>query len=215
MQFSIDSAIDGALLVSEITFKNNAHSDKLWRERLDPLIDSIAKTDTLETLRDDPEIQATKAGYKHVGKDPSRYRPSSDSLWRRVIKGKGLYAVNTLVDLNNDLSLRLHFPLGSYDLDQLVAPLKYTVAPAGATYPGIGKAAIDLANSLVLKDAKGFFGSPTADSTRAMITEDTTHALVVVYAFGEFDTQQIQAAVADSCKTYLDDCTVVDQFSVK
>lgn len=215
MQFSINPAIDGALLATEITFKNTAHSDKLWRERLDPLIDSIAKKDTLETLRDNPEIQATKAGYKHVGKDPSRYRPSSDSLWRRVIKGKGLYAVNTLVDLNNDLSLRLHFPLGSYDLDQLVAPLVYTVAPAGATYPGIGKAAIDLANGLVLKDAKGFFGSPTADSTRAMITENTTHALVVVYAFGEFDASQIQTIVADSCQTYLDDCTVVDQFNVK
>lgn len=89
------------------------------------------------------------------------------------------------------------------------------MATAGATYACIGKAAIDLANGLVLKDAKGFFGSPTADSTRAMITEDTTHALVVVYAFGEFDTQQIQATVAESCKTYLDDCTVVDQFSVK
>ncbi|WP_225420781.1 hypothetical protein [Lacticaseibacillus porcinae] len=56
MQFSIDPAIDGALLVSEITFKNTAHSDKLWRERLDPLIDAIANKDTLETLRDDPEI---------------------------------------------------------------------------------------------------------------------------------------------------------------
>ncbi len=132
-----------------------------------------------------------------------------------MIKGKGLYAVNNLVDLNNELSLRLHLPLGSYDLDQLETPLTYTVAPAGATYPGIGKAAIDLANGLVLKDAKGFFGSPTADSTRAMITENTTHALVVVYAFGEFDASQIQKTVADSCKTYLGDCRVVDQFTVK
>lgn len=106
MIFSIDPTIDGALLVSEITFKNTAHSDSLWHDRLDPLIDEIANRDNLATLRDNPAIQATKAGYKHVGKDPSRYRPSSDSLWRRVIKGKGLYAVNTLVDLNNELSLR-------------------------------------------------------------------------------------------------------------
>lgn len=215
MIFTIDPTIDGALLVSEITFKNTAHSDSLWHERLDPLIDEIANRDNLEALRDNPAIQATKAGYKHVGKDPSRYRPSSDSLWRRVIKGKGLYAVNTLVDLNNELSLRLHLPLGSYDLDHLVAPLAYTVAPAGATYPGIGKAAIDLANGLVLKDANGFFGSPTADSTRAMITEDTTHALVIVYAFGEFDAPKIQAMVTDRCQTYLEDCTVAEQFVVK
>lgn len=59
MNFSIDSAIDGALLVSEITFKNTAHSDQLWQERLEPLINTMAEHDTLETLRADPAIQAT------------------------------------------------------------------------------------------------------------------------------------------------------------
>ncbi len=128
-----------------------------------------------------------------------------------MIKGKGLYQVNNLVDLNNDLSLRLHFPLGSYDLDQLQPPLSYTVAPSGATYPGIGKAAIDLTNSLVLADQIGFFGSPTADSTRAMITPATTHALVVVYAFGDYDATNVQSMVKTACLTYLTDCTVLQQ----
>ncbi|WP_203650026.1 phenylalanine--tRNA ligase beta subunit-related protein [Secundilactobacillus yichangensis] len=132
-----------------------------------------------------------------------------------MIKGKGLCQVNTLVDLNNDLSLRLHLPLGSDDLDQLTSPLTYTVAPAGATYPGIGKAAIDLANGLVLADQNGFFGSPTADSTRAMIKEETTHALVVVYAFSKVDEDTIQNVVADACRNFLDDCTVVSQQIVK
>ncbi|WP_461214747.1 B3/B4 domain-containing protein [Lacticaseibacillus sp. GG6-2] len=215
MAWTIDKTIEGELLTTEIRFKNTKHSDKLWQERLDPLLTRIAAEDTLAILRADPAIQATKAGYKHVGKDPSRYRPSSDSLWRRAIKGKGLYQVNTLVDLNNDLSLRFHLPLGSYDLEQLQPPLAYTVAPAGATYPGIGKAAIDLGNGLALQDQQGFFGSPTADSTRAMITEATTHALVVVYAFGNVDEAAIQATVATSCQEYLDDCTVVAQEIVK
>lgn len=211
MEFSLNPLIDGSLVVTEITFKNAAHSDQLWAERLNPLIEHIATTDTLANLNANPAIQATKAGYKHVGKDPSRYRPASDSLWRRVIKGKGLYQVNNLVDLNNDLSLRLHFPLGSYDLDQLEPPLSYTVAPAGATYPGIGKAAIDLTNSLVLADQTGFFGSPTEDSTRAMITPATTHALVVVYAFGTYDAAKVQSMVKTACLTYLTDCTVLQQ----
>lgn len=41
-----------------------------------------------------------------------------------------------------------------------------------------------------------------------MITENTTQALVVVYAFGEFDAQAFQLAVAESCST-------VEQFAVK
>lgn len=116
-----------------------------------------------------------------------------------------------MVKLNNDLSLRLHFPLGSYDLDQLQPPLSYPVAPVEATYPGIGKAAIDLTNSLVWANQNGFFGSPTADSTQAMMTPATTHTLVVVDAFNAYNAAKVQTMVNAARLTDLTDCTVHQQ----
>ncbi|MFD1485738.1 B3/4 domain-containing protein [Lacticaseibacillus baoqingensis] len=211
MEFSIDPQIQGGLALTMLEFINHDECPALWQEKLTPLLAQIAAHDDLATLRADPAIQATKAAYKAVGKDPSRYRPSSDSLWRRVINHKGLYHVNALVDLNNALSLQLHLPIGSYDQAQLTPPLRYTVAEAGASYPGIGKAAIDLSQGLVLADAKGYFGSPTADSNRAMITGNTRQALMVVYLFGACDPEAIQQLVANQAQHYLDQAQVLQQ----
>jgi DNA/RNA-binding domain of Phe-tRNA-synthetase-like protein len=201
--------------VTAITFENQLSTD-LWATEIQPLLTEIEQQDDLETIRENPRIQATKQAYKALGKDPARFRPSSDSLWRRVAKGKGLYQVNPLVDLNNYLSLQFKVPLGSYDQAALQAPVQLTKGAVGATYPGIGKKAINLDNLLVLADVKGPFGSPTADSTRAMITEQTTSALVVVYGFGltEAELQQCQTDVATAVTTYLKAATVEKQFTI-
>lgn len=201
--------------VTALTFKNQFKTD-LWTTAIQPLLTKIEQQDDLVTIRENPRIQATKQAYKALGKDPARFRPSSDSLWRRVVKGKGLYQVNPLVDLNNYLSLQFKIPLGSYDQAALQPPVQLTQGTPGTTYPGIGKSAINLDHLLVLTDAQGAFGSPTADSTRAMITAQTTTALIVVYGFGLTATelQQCQQTVATAVTTYLEAATINEQFSV-
>ncbi len=57
-------------------------------------------------------IEASRKAYRACGKDPTRYRLSSESLLRRVLKGKGLYKVNNIVDINNLLSLKYHYSIG-------------------------------------------------------------------------------------------------------
>ena len=71
-----------------------------------------------EDLAAIPEIIAARNGYRAIGKDPSRYRPSQEALLRRVMQGKGLFKINSVVDVNNLISLRSRNSLGSYDLDQ-------------------------------------------------------------------------------------------------
>ena len=202
-----------SLLTTEITFENQSVIASLWDEQLNPLMAQMRQSDTLETIKDNPAIVATKAAYRQLGKDPSRFRPASDSLWRRVVKGQGLYQVNGLVDLNNYLSLRHHLPFGSYDLDTLQGDLRLTTGAAGETYPGIGKRAINLEHLLVLADDAGPFGSPTSDSTRAMITEETQRALVVGYGFdvSAHVQTQVQHQVAELAQRYLPHCVVTAQ----
>ena len=42
------------------------------------------------SVLESPQILATRAAYKALGKDPARYRGSAEALLRRVIAGKGL-----------------------------------------------------------------------------------------------------------------------------
>lgn len=130
-----------------------------------------------------PGIRGSRAAYKAFGRNPGRYRVSSEALIRRVRRGDELYHINSVVDVNNLLSVKSGLSVGSYDLDKLHGAITLRKAEAGEGYTGIGKDFIDMENMLVLADDDGIFGSSMSDSTRAMVTESTRHILVVVYCF--------------------------------
>ena len=86
-----------------------------------------------------PNIRESRAAYKVFGKDPSRYRVSSEALIRRIGQGKGLYEVNTVVDVNNLISVESGFSVGSYDTAHMEDDLVFRIGREGETYKGIGK----------------------------------------------------------------------------
>lgn len=128
-------------------------------------------------------IQSTRAAYKALGKDPNRYRCSAEAMCRRIAKERGLYYVNNVVDINNYLSISSGYSMGTYDVAQLEGEIVWMRAPEGTAYQGIGKDVLHLSALPVLFDAKGAFGNPTSDSTRAMITEESKEILLVYYCF--------------------------------
>jgi DNA/RNA-binding domain of Phe-tRNA-synthetase-like protein len=131
---------------------------------------------------DVPETEDARALYKAIGIDPTKTRPSSEALLRRVLKGDALYVVNTLVDAANLVSLKVQLPFGLYDRARVSPPIVLRRGRAGESYEGIRKAAVHLEGRPVLSDGDGPFGNPTSDSARSMITLETQGALVVVYA---------------------------------
>ncbi len=134
-------------------------------------------------------VAEVRRAFRALGKDPSRYRPSSEALLRRVAHGKGLFNVNNLVDTNNLVSLTSRFPAGAYDLARLEGAfedeIELRVGQDGETYEAIARGPLNLANLPVLCDSLGPFGSPTSDSARTMVTADCRDALLVLYGFGE------------------------------
>ncbi len=162
---------------------NTDHDPGLWA-RIDALAEGLSADLPVADIAALPAVVAQRAAYKALGKDPSRYRGSAEALLRRVAQGKGLYRVNTLVDLNNLLSLETGNPLGCYDRDRLEPPLLLRAGQAGESYPGIGKGALNIENLPVLADRQGPFGSPTSDSQRSAVGADTRQVLLVVFAFG-------------------------------
>jgi DNA/RNA-binding domain of Phe-tRNA-synthetase-like protein len=160
-------------------------------ELIDTLNSRAAEIAKMPDATSHPEIVATREAYKKLGKDPSRYRGSSEALVRRIVGGKGLYFINNLVDINNLVSLESFLPIGSYDLEKIDGEFAFRIGRTGESYKGIGKDVINIADLPVFADSRGPFGSPTSDSERAMITGSTKRFAMVLIAFsGTRDLQQ-------------------------
>jgi len=157
-------------------------SEYLWKV-INDYCDELGKSIKLEDLSSLERINDGRETYKKLGKAPSKYRLSSEALLRRVLQGKGMYKVNNIVDINNLISMRSKFPVGSYNTDNIFQPVYLRAGKAGAHYKGIGKESTNIENLPVLDDSEGSFGSPTSDSERAMITDAAKNILMCIYSF--------------------------------
>lgn len=119
--------------------------------------------------------------YRAIGLDPTKTRPSSEALLRRVLRGDPLPRIHALVDLCNWCSLEVQLPYGLYDLDRVRPPVEVRRGRPGEEYAGIRKDVVHLAGRLVVADAAGPFGNPSSDSARTMVTPGATRILVVVF----------------------------------
>ncbi|MGO8745460.1 MAG: B3/4 domain-containing protein [Thermoguttaceae bacterium] len=144
--------------------KVTQHDDRLWRE-IQANVDQIgSQLITMDELRKLPPIKATWDAYKSLGQDPTRDHGSAESLYRRIVQGKGLYEVNTIVDINNLVSLESMFSCGMTDLDQIEPPVEFRVGREDESYAGIGRGKIKLARIPVFADANGL--SPARPAIR-------------------------------------------------
>ena len=167
----------------EIYVHNSPYSAGLWGE-IDRLGQEFRQTLTTETLKDISGIAATRQVYRACGKDPSRYRPAAEALIRRILQGKQLYQINTLVDLVNLTSIRYGYSIGGFDADKFEGDtLTLGVGRAGEPYEGIGRGTINIEGLPVYRDAVGGVGTPTSDNERTKIQFSTTHLVVLVNGY--------------------------------
>jgi DNA/RNA-binding domain of Phe-tRNA-synthetase-like protein len=139
----------------------------------------------------DETVSAVRKMYYRIGWEPTRYRPSSEALVRRIIKGKGLYRINNLVDYGNLVSAKFHLPMGLYDLKRINGEIVFDVGKEGESYNGISKNEIHAEGKLILRDDEGIFGNPTADSLRTSILDNTKSALAVFFCPPEIDDEYL------------------------
>jgi DNA/RNA-binding domain of Phe-tRNA-synthetase-like protein len=141
------------------------------------------------------DVGPVRRMYSRVGLDPTRRRPSSEALLRRVRRGESLPRINSLVDVCNWCSLEFQLPYGLYDLDHVDAPITLRLGDPGEHYAGIGKDVVHVDGRLVLADRLGPFGNPSSDSARTMVTLATTRALVIIFAPREMPEGVVTRAV--------------------
>lgn len=155
-----------------------------------------------------PTIKETKEAYRKLGKDPSRYRPSAEALTRRIVKGKDLFWINNIVDILNLISLESGFSIGGYDADKIKGKVEFGIGKTDEPYEAIGRGSFNIENLPVFRDDRGAFGSPTSDSTKTMVTDQTTNFLMVIIDFAR--NKKLKETIERSSALYRQYAKVAD-----
>ena len=158
-------------------------SDDLLIKKLDAACNDFATSHKVEDISKLQVIADSRKAYKAIGKDPARYRLSSEALLRRIVKEKGIYKINNIVDINNLLSITSYYSICAFDISKLQAPVIFTVGTKEDEYYGIGRGLLNIENLPVFEDQIGKFGSPTSDSERVKITNETSSVSMNIISF--------------------------------
>ena len=151
----------------------------------------LATAEAAVRINPPAETTAVRTMYKRVGIDPTKTRPSSEALLRRVRKGDTLPRINSMVDVCNWCSFEFQLPYGLYDAAHIQGDVTLRIGREGESYPGIRKDDVHVGGRIALVDASGPFGNPTSDSARTMVTTATTRGLLVVFAPREVDVRRL------------------------
>ena len=185
-------AFVGAAVEAEVT--NSSFSAELWNE-IHEFENSIRTKLTPDSLKELPSIRATRQVYKLCGKDPSRYRPASEQLIRRILQGKELYQIDTLVDLVNLASIVYGYSIGGFDVSKMKGDtLTLGIGKEGEPYEGIGRGILNIAGLPVYRDAEGGVGTPTSDNERTKLTLSTRQLLVLINGYDGNEERVLQNA---------------------
>ena len=166
----------------------------------------LAAAEAAVRMHPPEEIAAVRTMYKRVGLDPTKTRPSSEALLRRVRRGDSLPRINSMVDVCNWCSLEFQLPYGLYDASRIDGDVELRIGGEGASYPGIRKDDVNVSGRIALVDTQGPFGNPTSDSARTMVTTSTTRGLLVVFAPRDVDARRL-AIVLDNTSSRMTEFT--------
>ncbi len=191
----------GAAVYAEVI--NTPYSEGLWKE-IDEFTAQLRETETVDSIKQQTAIVATRDAYRACGKDPSRYRPSAEALRRRLLRGLALYQIDTLVDLINLVSLRTGYSIGGFDADKIVGKmLTLGVGRQDEPFEGIGRGVLNIECMPVIRDAVGGIGTPTSDHERTKMSVGTRHILAVINGYsGNEGLREAAEMTADLLRRY-------------
>ena len=136
---------------------------------------------TIERLKEHPIIRAYRDFYWRIKIDPTKTRPSSEALLRRVLRSGNIPLINNVVDSGNFASLETLIPIGLYDLDKIKGNLVIKLARGNELFEPIGKRPEIVREGVpILVDSeKVIHLYPHRDSAKTAITLDTKRVLVI------------------------------------
>jgi len=160
------------------------HADKTPYDNLVSLGNTYRNSWAGKAISEVPGVHKARDLFKKIGIDPTKRRPSSEALLRRGLKNKGYSSINLLVDIGNWCSLEFLLPVCVYDARSIAGTIDGRMGNQGEGYIAIDNNYLDLTSRFLICDQQGAIGSPIKDSMRTRVTEDTTEAIILIYAPG-------------------------------
>jgi len=145
-----------------------------------------------------PVIKDGRNAYKKYGKDPSRYRLATESLFRRLSKGNKLYKINNIVDTGNVLSILTKKSIAVLDYNKIIGDVFIRLGNDEDIYNGIGRGKLNISNIPLYEDDISPFGSCTSDTDRTKITSETKKILVFIISFSGKENLEDEMNLASS-----------------
>lgn len=193
VKIEIDSTVNNIVTLGVLEFSQLKCQPKnfdLWIE-----IEKLAKKYNSQYSSTSVALNKLKPArdlYRAMGIEPTKIRPSSEALFRRAIKNKPLYQINSIVDVSNYLSLSIFLPIGLYDSDKIMGNIILRTGYENEFYKGIGKDIVHVTGRLTLTDSVGPFGNPSSDSLRTSIDLNSQNVLMILFAPNHFPETMLQ-----------------------
>lgn len=153
---------------------------------------------SLDSLKDDPLIRAYRDFFWRIGIDPTKIRPASEALLRRILGGKRLPTINTLVDAYNLASAETCIALAAFDADKIEGDeLRMRLAGSGETFLGIGmeKPRILKGGEIVVSDSRRLIAIyPYRDAEYSKVTLETKRTYLMTCGVPGISLEKLKEA---------------------
>ncbi|WP_291766543.1 B3/B4 domain-containing protein [Caldivirga sp. UBA161] len=205
------SDLELSMAVGVVVGVNNRVNPPELSKIISDIEDSIRKSMSIESLKDDELIRLYRNFYWRLGIDPTKQRPAQEALIRRILKGNGLPRINPLVDIGNVASVKYKVPVGLYDLRR-IGQVNYIVlrrAADGELFTPLGSPKMELTrNQIVLatNDGRILHVYPYRDSELTKVDEFTSDVLVIVAGIRNINDNVLLSALSEIealCETLL------------
>lgn len=149
-----------------------------------------------------PRLKETRDGYKKLGKDPSHTRAAAEALLRRFVKGTGIYRLGDVIDLGNILSLKTNRSVCVVDYDKLQGDILIRVGQQDEPFEAINRGSLNIHNLPVYVDNIGPFGTPTSDTDRTKVDNNTSKIYIMIICFSHEDIYNDENLLLDIYQKY-------------
>jgi len=171
-------------------------------ERLKEEISSrVRQSYSLSSLKDGETFRAYRDFFWRIGVDPTKTRPAAEALIRRILRGRPIPRINTLVDAYNVASVKTEVAIAAFDAAKLSGPLTLRFAVGGERFMGIGmpKPVTLKGGEVVISDGVKLVAVyPYRDSDDSKITERTRSALIIACGVPGISEERLRLAVEES-----------------
>ena len=182
--------------------KKDARMEKEKKIALDKYVDI--------DLNNSPEVLSYRKMYKDMGIDWHSRRPSPEALMRRIIKGKGLYRINTAVDACNLIVMKHLVSHGVFDYNKVKFPTALKTAEGGEKILLLG----DKKETILTKGEVCYFDRESPynldfnyrDIQRTCVTEKTTNILINTDGVYNIGRKKLETALRDCVKEVIKYC---------